>query len=259
MNKRTALIGGSSAGIGRAIAQGLLEKGFNVILIGRSSRLDQTKLELQSKFPGSIVNSFNADYSSVKDLQELISSIEKKDLFPDVLVLNSGGPKPGTFDDVSSEDWDAAFQQQFKSSVMLMKAFLPKMRQKQWGRIINISSTIAIEPTAGMILSASYRAMLINFLKSTSLLVAKDGITINTLCPGAVMTDRLTGLFQKQATDSGKSLDDIIKNVAATIPNQRIASPEDFAHMATFLATNEANYITGTVIPIDGGLVKKSF
>ncbi|MCW3102563.1 MAG: hypothetical protein JWO09_1003 [Bacteroidetes bacterium] len=259
MNKRIALIGGSSAGIGRAIANGLLEKGLNVIITGRSARLESTKLELQAKFPSSSVYAFATDYSSSEDISRLIASIEAAGLFPDVLVLNSGGPRPGTFDDISIEDWDAAFQQQFKSSIMLMKAFLPGMKKKQWGRIINISSSIAIEPTPGMILSASYRAMLVNALKSTSLLVAKDGITINTLCPGAVMTDRLTSLFQQQADTAGKSLEEIIKNVAATIPAQRIASPEDFAHMAVFLAAEEANYITGTVIPVDGGLVKKSF
>jgi len=259
MNKRTALIGGSSAGIGKAIATGLLEKGLNVIITGRSSKLESTKLELQAKYPSSSVHAFATDYSSADDIQQLIASLEASGLLPDVLVLNSGGPRPGTFEDISIDDWDAAFQQQFRSSIMLMKAFLPAMKKKQWGRIINISSSIAIEPTPGMILSASYRAMLVNALKSTSLLVAKDGITINTLCPGAVMTDRLTSLFQQQADNAGKSLEEIIKNVAATIPAQRIASPEDFAHMAVFLAGEEANYVTGTVIPVDGGLVKKSF
>lgn len=259
MSKRTALIGGSSAGIGKAIATGLLEKGLDVILIGRGSRLDQSKTELQEKFSSARVYAIPADYSSAQDVENLIGSVKKLGILPDVLVLNTGGPKPGTFEDVSLDDWDSNYQQQFKSSVMLMKAFIPEMKKKQWGRIINISSTIAIEPTPGMILSASYRAMLINALKSISLQVAKDGITINTLCPGAVMTDRLTGLFQQQADTAGKSLSEIIKNVAATLPIQRIASPADFAHMAVFLASEEANYITGTVIPIDGGLVKKSF
>lgn len=259
MNKRTALIGGSSAGIGKGIAFGFLEKGMDVIIVGRGARLKDTQLELQSSFPDSKIHAIVTDYSSEDSVEGLIQSVEKLSIQPDVLVLNTGGPKPGTFKDVSLDEWDGAYQQQFRSSVMLMKAFLPAMIKKQWGRIINISSTIAIEPTVSMILSASYRAMLINALKSTSLQVAKDGITINTLCPGAVMTDRLTGLFQKQADDSNKSLDEVIKNVQSTIPIQRIASPKDFSHLAVFLAGEDANYITGTVIPVDGGLVKKSF
>jgi 3-oxoacyl-[acyl-carrier protein] reductase len=259
MEKKIALIGGSSAGIGKAIATGLLEKGMEVIIVGRGARLNDTKLELQARFPSGKIHAIAADYASADSVNNLIKSVEKLSLRPDVLVLNTGGPKPGSFENVSLEDWDASYQQQFKSSVMLMKAFLPGMIRNQWGRIINISSTIAIEPTVSMILSASYRAMLINMLKSTSLQVAKDGITINTLCPGAVMTDRLTSLFQQQADSSGKTLEEIIKNAEMTIPVQRIASPGDFAQLAVFLSGQEANYITGTVIPVDGGLVKKSF
>ncbi|CAN5487545.1 SDR family oxidoreductase [soil metagenome] len=259
MSKKTALIGGSSAGIGKAIATGLLEKGFDVIIVGRGERLIKTQAELKAKFSNATIHAMTTDYSSAESVTALIASINKLNCSIDILVLNTGGPKPGTFEDISIEEWDSAFQQQFKSSMMLMKALIPGMQEKQWGRIINISSTIAMEPTAGMIVSASYRAMLINALKSTSLTVAKNGITINTLCPGAVMTDRLTDLFQLQANKDGKTLEEIIKNVAATIPNQRIASPADFANMAIFLSSEEANYITGTVIPIDGGLVKKSF
>ncbi|MES2140616.1 MAG: SDR family oxidoreductase [Bacteroidota bacterium] len=259
MTRRTALIGGSSAGIGKAIAAGLLEKKIDVIIIGRGPRLNDTKAELQKQFPLAKIHAIITDYSSMNSVNNLIQSIKELSLQPDILILNTGGPKPGSFDDISTEDWDINYQQQFKSSMMLMKAFIPDMKKKKWGRIINISSTIAIEPTVSMILSASYRAMLINALKSTSIQLAKDGITINTLCPGAVMTDRLTGLFQKQADDSQKSLEEIINNVALTIPIQRIASPKDFSHLAVFLASDESNYITGTVIPIDGGLIKKSF
>ncbi len=259
MTKKVALIGGSSAGIGKAIALGLIEKGVEVIITGRTARLNGTKEELQKLFPSAKIHAINTDYSSADSIQNLIQTINALSLQPNILVLNSGGPNPGTFEDISLEDWDINYQQQFKSSMMLMKAFVPAMQKSNWGRIINISSTIAIEPTPGMILSASFRAMLINALKSTALQIAKDGITINTLCPGAVMTDRLISLFQKQADSTGKTLDETIKNVGTTIPIQRIASPKDFAHLAIFLASEEANYITGTVIPVDGGLVKKSF
>jgi len=259
MKNKTALIGGSSAGIGKAVATGLLEKGMEVIIVGRTGRLHETKLELQKQFPSGKIHAIITDYSSIDSVQNLISEVEKLSLKPDVLILNTGGPLAGTFEDISLEDWDGAYQQQFRSSIMLMKAFLPSMINKQWGRIINISSTIAIEPTVSMILSASYRAMLINALKSTSLQIAKNGITVNTICPGAVMTDRLTGLFRKQGEGANKSLEEIIKNTEANIPVQRIATPKEFAQLAIFLAGDEASYITGTVIPVDGGLVKKSF
>lgn len=259
MAKKTALVGGSTAGIGKAIAQGFLEKGIDVILTGRTARLQETQAEFKKQFPGAGVHAIASDYSSATSVNELIEAVKKLSIQPSILVLNSGGPTPGTFEDVSIEDWDSHYQQQFKSSMMLMKAFIPDMKKNKWGRIISVSSTVAIEPTPGMILSASFRAMLINALKSTSIQLAKDGITINTICPGAVMTDRLTDLLQKQADNSGKKLEEVIANVGAGIPIQRIASPQDFSHLAVFLASNESNYITGTVIPIDGGLVKKSF
>lgn len=259
MKKKTALVGGSSAGIGKAIAISFLEKGMDVIVIGRSSRLNDTKVELQKQFPSATIHAIVTDYSSADSVNNLIKSIEKLSIDPDILVLNTGGPKAGTFEDISLDDWDNAYQQQFKSSLMLLKAFIPGMQKKKWGRIINISSSVAIEPTVSMILSASYRAMLINALKATSIQVAMHGITINTLCPGNIMTERLISLFQQKANSTNKSLEEIIKNAEANIPMQRIGDAKEFAQLASFLAGEESSYITGNVIPIDGGLVKKSF
>ena len=256
---RLALVGGSSAGIGKAIAEGLLKKGLDVVLTARGTeRLRATEAELRKKFPGRKVAAFASDYSSAKSVEDLIASVTAGPGAPDVLILNTGGPKAGTFDDIEISDWESAYQQQFKSSLMLLKAFLPAMRRKKWGRIINVSSTIAIEPTPGMILSAGYRAMLINALKCAAILAGKDGVTVNTVCPGAVLTDRLLSLFKEQAANSGRSEKEILENAAKSIPLQRIASPEEFSHTAVFLASEEASFITGAVIPVDGGMVRKS-
>lgn len=257
--KKLALVGGSSAGIGKAVAQGLLKEGFNVILTARGAeRLEAAETALKKNYPDRKVYAFASDYASSKSVEGLISAINKGPGAPDVLVLNTGGPKAGTFDDIALEDWENAFQQQFKSSLMLLKAFLPAMRKKKWGRIINISSTIALEPTIGMILSAGYRAMLINALKCTAHLVGKDSITVNTVCPGAVLTDRLLSLFKDQAKNSGKTEKEVLEGAAKMIPLQRIASPEEFANLAVFLASDDASFISGTVIPVDGGMTRKS-
>ena len=256
---KLALVGGSSAGIGKAVAEGLLKSGMDVILTARDrERLGMTEAALKNKYTGRKVYAFASDYSSSKSVEDLILSINNGPGAPDVLVLNTGGPKAGTFDDISVEDWESAFQQQFKSSLMLLKAFLPGMRKKKWGRVINVSSTIAVEPTVGMILSAGYRAMLINAIKCAAHLAGKDGITMNTVCPGAVLTDRLLSLFKDQAKSSGKTEKEILEIAAKTIPLQRIASPEEFAHMTLFLASEDASFISGTVIPVDGGMVRKS-
>jgi len=257
--RRLALVGGSSAGIGKAVAEGLLAKGVDVILTASGApRLAAAKAELQKRFPKRKVSAIACDFSDAKAVKALIAKTVKGDS-PDILILNTGGPKAGNFDDISPEDWDGAYQQQFKSSLMLLKAFLPGMRRRQWGRVISVSSTVVLEPSAGMILSASYRAMLINALKSTSLLVAKDGVTLNTVCPAAVLTDRLLTLLRKNNAGSTKTEAEIVAGVAAGLPMQRIASPAEFAQTAVFLASDEASYVTGTVIAVDGGATRKSF
>jgi 3-oxoacyl-[acyl-carrier protein] reductase len=260
MANRLALVGGSSAGIGRAIAEGLLKKGFDVVLIARGAeRLTRTQEDLARRHPGSKVQAVTADFASAASVSGLIESVRKNSAVVDVLVLNGGGPKAGTFGDLTLEDWDAAYQQQFRSYLALLKAFVPPMRSAKWGRVINVSSTVMLEPTPGMILSAGYRALLANTLKALSIDAAPEGVTVNTVCPGAVMTERLQNLLEGQASKSGKTRDQTIQETSASIPIRRIASPEEFAQLAVFLSGDEAAYITGAVIPVDGGLVKKSF
>lgn len=256
---RTALVGGSSAGIGRAIAEALLKKGHDVILTARGAeRLKACETELKKKFPDRKVHAFASDSASAPSVEALIASVNAGPGAPDVLVLNTGGPKAGTFDDIPPADWQGAYQQQFGSHLLLLKAFVPPMRKKKWGRVISVSSTIALEPTAGMVLSAGYRAMLINALKCLALVAGRDGVTVNTVCPGAVLTERLLSLYGEQAAKSGKSKEELIEEAKKAIPLQRIATPEEFAHGAAFLASDEASFITGTVIPLDGGLTRKS-
>lgn len=259
MADRLGLVGGSSAGIGRAIAEGLLQKGLDVVLTARGEeRLQACAGELRKKHPGRTVHAFSADSSDEASIKRLIASVRNVGS-PDVLVLNTGGPKAGTFETLVEADWDVSYRQLFKSQLLLLSAFLPEMKRKKWGRVIGVSSTIALEPTPAMILSASFRAALINALKALSVELAQDGITFNTVCPGAVMTQRLTSLITEQAKKAGKSADEAVRNAEATIPMRRIASPEEFAQVAVFLASDEARYVTGTVIPVDGGLVKSSF
>lgn len=256
--RRLALVGGSSAGIGKAVAEGLLARGVDVILTASGApRLAAARAELQKRFPKRKVSAVVCDFSDTAAVKGLIAKALSGPS-PDILVLNTGGPKAGTFDDIAPEDWDGAYQQQFKTSLTLLKAFLPGMRRRKWGRVISVSSTVALEPSAGMILSAAYRAMLINALKSTSILVARDGVTINTVCPAAVLTDRMMSLLRKSSEGSKKTEKEIIAGAAAGLPIQRIASPAEFAQAAVFLAGEEASYITGTVLAVDGGATRKS-
>lgn len=259
MEKKFALIGGSSAGMGKAIADGLLAKGMDVILTARGEeRLEKTRGELQKKYPSEKILAFSSDFSSRESVEKFIKTVIQKAGYPDVLILNTGGPKPGPVLSLSVEDWDDAYQQQFGSFLMLVKTFVPEMQKKKWGRILNVNSLITLEPSPALSLSAGYRAMVINMLKSLSIETAKDNITVNVVCPGKILTERLVTLHRMKAGDMNKPLEDVVKELSADIPAGRVGTPEEFASLVCFLAGDEARYITGTVIPVDGSLRKGS-
>ncbi len=259
MEEKLALVGGSSAGMGKAIADGLLAKGMDVILTARGEeRLKQTHDELKKKHPSRKIFSLPSDFSSRESVETLINTVIQKAGAPDVLVLNTGGPKLGPVLSLAVQDWDDAYQQQFRSFLMLVKAFVPEMQKKKWGRILNVNSLITLEPSPALSLSAGYRAMVINMLKCLSIETAKDNITVNVACPGKILTERLVTLHRMKAGDMEKPLEDVVKELSADIPAGRVGTPEEFASLVCFLAGDEARYITGCVIPVDGSLRKGS-
>lgn len=257
MNK-LALVGGSSAGIGAAIAEGLLGAGMDVVLTARGQeRLEAMRLRLQNAYPSSKVYAFASDSASAASVEKLIASVRALKRAVDVLVLNTGGPKPASFSELTAEDWDAAYQQLFRGNFLLVQAFVPEMASRGWGRVVSVSSTIMIEPTEKMVLSCGVRALLANALKALSLEVARKGVTVNTVCPGAVLTERLVSLIQKQSPD--KTAEQAAQETARTLPSGRIASPAEFSDVCVFLASEKAGYVNGTTIAVDGGLTRKSW
>ncbi len=258
MAARLALVGGSSSGIGKAIAAGLLTSGHRVVLTARSGeKLERTHAELRAKFGAEFVKSIGADFGQRESVEHLIKEVQSTVGAPDILVLNTGGPRAGVFADLSLADWDAGYDQQLRSHLALLQAFLPSMRERGWGRVVSVSSTQVIEPGEGMVLSAAWRAALVNTLKALARSEAPFGITLNTICPAAVLTDRLRSLLVGKKENHGKSEEDVLKAAAGTIPIGRIASAEEFANVAVFLASPAASYVNGTVIPVDGGQVRR--
>lgn len=254
--QRLALVGGASAGIGKAIAETLVERGFGVIITARGEeRLLNVARELQakSKSPGQAVVPLTSDFASQKSISGLLTKIREGKYSPDVVVLNTGGPKIGKLSELSAEDWDLAHQQQFKSQLALITEFLPAMKKKRWGRVISISSALTLEPTPAMVLSAGYRALLINVLKGISQEVVRDGITFNTICPNAVRSDRLVESLKRRSTGADFDLEKEIQKVGEGLPIGRIAEGREIASLVAYLASDDAAYMTGTVIPVDGG------
>ena len=174
----------------------------------------------------------------------------------DVLVLNSGGPPPGNISAVSSETWEQQFRAQFLSFVEITNAFLPGMRERKWGRILASSSSGVIIPIPNIGISNSLRSSLLAWAKTLSLEVAPDGVTVNTILPGRIQTDRLDQIDAANAARTGQTLDQIRAASTAAIPVGRVGTPEDYGAMAAFLCSEKASYVTGGTVRVDGGTIR---
>ena len=256
INNKIALIIGGTKGIGFAISKQLLDSKCKICIMSRSEEnLNSAKKELQEL--GYIdIHQFQGDASIKSDMQMLYKFHKEKVGFPDIIINNCGGPPMGNYDDHDDAVWQKTFEQTFLPIVRLTKLFSDNMINNKWGRFINISSSVAIEPSSIMILSASMRAALAAFSKSISLSFAETGITINTICPGGVATDRLLSLVKTQAETRNESFEKILEESQQSIPMKRFAKPEELADLALFLCSSRASYITGRVHVIDGGLTK---
>ena len=235
---RRALVMGGSRGLGKAIAQALVAEGARVAICARNAeRLGAAALELG-------VEALVCDLSAPGAAAALIRETEKRIGQLDVLVVNTGGPPPGLFVDLSDAAWRAAFEGLWMSGVGAIRSALPGMRARRWGRVILITSIAAREPVANLMLSNSLRAGLHGLVNALSREVSADQVTVNALMPGYTLTERLEEL----------QLD--VTKLAAQIPAGRLARPQELAAVAAFLASDPAGYVTGQAIACDGGLLQ---
>jgi 3-oxoacyl-[acyl-carrier protein] reductase len=241
---RVTLVMGASKGIGRGIAGALAREGVKVAIASRSrERLDATIEELEGH-----VTAFVADAGDLDRLAELPGEVEAE-LGPiDILVANTGGPPKGTALDNSIEEWEESYRSLVLGVRVLVGVVVPGMRERGWGRIVNVGSNSTVEPAPSLTLSNANRMAAVGFLKTLSREVAADGITVNTVVTGKFATDRL-------AENEG-SMENAERAGRETVPAKRLGLPEEFGDLVAFLASDRAAYITGTTIPIDGGLLR---
>jgi 3-oxoacyl-[acyl-carrier protein] reductase len=241
---RVALVMGASRGIGRGIAAALAREGARVAIASRSEeRVHEAAAKL-----GEAVTPFVADATDLERLAALPAEVEQA-LGPiDVLVLNSGGPPPGGALDHDFQDWERAYGSLVLAPCVLTGALVPGMRERAWGRIVNVGSTTTIEPNPAVNLSNSHRMAAVGFLKTLAREVAGDGITVNTVATGRFATDRMAEL--------GGSIEQVEAAARAEVPAGRLGTVEEYGDLVAFLCSERATYITGTVIPIDGGLLR---
>ena len=245
---KTALVTGASKGIGYAVAQGLAAEGARVIISARGEkRLAEAVEEL--RVGGAEVAGVSADVSKPESIENLLAATRARFGPPDILISNAGGPPTGKATDLADDAWSKGYDLTLMANVRLAKAVLPHMQAQAWGRIINITSVSIKQPVPNLTLSNAFRAAVTGFAKTLSSEVAASGVTINNVGPGYTATERIQDLFDEDAAQ------DFIK----TIPAGRFGEPEEIAAAAVFLASQQAAYITGQTIIVDGGVVGATY
>ncbi len=252
---KNALVGGSSKGIGRAIAERLAASGANLTLMARSEEVLKEIVEKLDRSPGQQHHYLVVDFSNFPAFSAQMESYFEEHSV-DILINNTQGPAAGGALDKTIGDYQSAFDLLFKCAVYTSSLALPHMQKQQWGRIVNVSSISVKEPLNYLALSNSLRAALVSWAKSLAIDIAKDNITINNTLTGYFDTERITQLNAQKAEKMGIPASEVRTAMEASVPMNRIGKPEEYANVVCFLASEQASYITGANIPIDGGLLK---
>lgn len=251
---RVALVGASAHGLGLATAEQFAREGCHVALCDIDGDAVTTAVEsVQSVGAGGRVAGWRTDLTSAESIDELLAGVESTLGGVDILVTNSGGPPPGTFETATDEKWQRAYELTFLSAVRLIRGVLPGMQERGWGRIVNFTSRTLREPIANLMISNAVRLAVAGMAKTLAAEVAADGVTVNNLGPGPTSTDRAIQLAEARAERKGISLEEELAATAARIPRGRLASPEDQAAVAVFLASEQAAHLTGASLIVDGG------
>jgi 3-oxoacyl-[acyl-carrier protein] reductase len=253
---KVALVSASSRGLGRAIAEELAAEGANLVVCARGEEPLRAAADEIRKRSGVEVVEVVADVSNPTGLDRVASAAFDKFGRVDILVTNSGGPPSGPFESLTPAMWDAAVGLLLTSAVGLARAVLPGMKERRWGRILNVTSIAVKQPIDGLMLSNSLRAAVTGFARTLANEVAPFNVTVNNLMPGYTRTDRVEQLARAAGERSGMSAKDTFAKWEKEIPMGRLGEPREFAALAAFLASERASYITGSSIAVDGGWIR---
>ena len=255
LKNKNAIVCASSQGLGKAAALDLAEEGVNIAICSRDQdKINKVKEEIHQKIDSDIkVIALKVDLDSPDEIQAFYKQVENDLGSVDILVNNNGGPPPSTFEQLSDDDWQKAFNSTMMSCLRLSKLVIPNMKKNAWGRIINISSVSVKTPVNGLFLSNSLRMGVLGWAKALSDELAPHGVTVNTVCPGYTRTERVEAILETQSNSSGLKKEEIEKSIAENIPMKRVGEAEDLAGLITFLASEKADYMTGLAIQVDGG------
>jgi len=258
LRNRVAIVAAGSKGLGRAVAEELAAEGTSVVICSRGREVLEATVG-RIREAGGRAHGVVADVSVTADVHRVVEEAVGTYGPVDILVTNSGGPKPGRFELLTPADWDAATRVLLTNVVEFTRAVLPDMRRRRWGRILNITSIAAKQPVGGLMLSNSLRAAVTAFGRTLANEVAAEGVTVNNLMPGYTRTERVVELSEHLAAAEKTTTEAIIGRWEREIPVGRIGEPREFAALAVFLASARAGYITGQSIAVDGGWIKSLY
>jgi 3-oxoacyl-[acyl-carrier protein] reductase len=253
---KVAFVAAASQGLGRAVAEELAREGASLILNSRSSEKITAVCSDISRTTDVEAYPAAGDLSNTSELERAVR--EGLDHFGkiDILVTNIGGPPAGTFENLSRDAWTDACQSLLMSVIDLSRLVLPGMKERRWGRILNVTSISVKQPVDNLILSNSLRSAVTGFSKTLSNEVAEYGITVNNILPGYTLTERLEQLARSVSDTEGIGVDAAKQRWESQIPMKRLGRPDEFAALAAFLVSERASYMTGTSIPVDGGWIR---
>jgi len=256
---KVAIVGGSSKGLGFAIALGLAKEGADVTICARNEKelqaaADKIKYECSSE-----VLPIIADQTKHEDIKRIVNETVQKYGRINILVNNTGGPKPGSFFEHEDADWQEAFELLLLYVIRMCREVIPYMKKQGGGHIINNTSFTVKEPSPNLLLSNVFRVGVVSLAKTLSQELAADNILVNNVCPGTFKGSRMEQVIQHRSEREGKSVAQLEAEIVEAIPLGRLKSPQELANLVVFLASDRASAITGTTIQVDGGMIKGLF
>ena len=253
---KVALVAAASRGLGRAIAEELAREGAGLVLCARGQEaLDAARDDIVGQ-TGADALAVAADVATVEGIERVATAALDRHGRVDILVTNAGGPPSGPFEAHDWSSWQRAVDLTLRSAVELTRRVLPGMKERRWGRVLNVTSIAVKQPVEGLMLSNSLRAAVTGFARTLANEVATYGITVNNLLPGYTRTERVEQLNAATARREGVPVEQVAQRIEAQIPMRRLGEPREFAALAAFLASDRASYITAQSIAVDGGWIR---
>lgn len=257
LKDKVAVVTGSSKGLGLATAKQLLNEGAKVVI---SSRSQENLEEAAAKLGNSAgLLTVTCDVTNADDCEKLIKETITGFNALDILVTNCGGPAPGSFEDLTDDQWNDAVEKSFKSHIYLIKAALPHLKNSSSPSILTITSVTTKQPLENLILSNAVRAATIGLTKSLSQELGQYKIRVNSILPGWTLTERVDALLKNRAKVNDSSVDQESAKITNAIPLSRMGQPEEFGRVAAFLSSPAASYVNGVMLNVDGGIYKGIF